>query len=225
MWTQRTTQHFRSIDEARSRASVPRIRGADPALAYTPGCCLVSGPSPSAPDLVYDYVEIEHRTVVSDGTICSLRRHRPQKRPCRSWRVRRCCSRSSVAWTRSRSAWTPLTPREIIETIVPDRAGLRRGQPRRTSPRRAASRSRTACRSGLDIPIFHDDQHGTAIVVIAALESAVRLTSREMSGLRVVVSGAGAAGVAGDQHAARGGVKDRVRVADSQGLLCPGART
>ena len=48
----------------------------------------------------------------------------------------------------------------------------------------------------LPIPIFHDDQHGTAIVTLAALENAARLTSREYANLRVVISGAGAAGIA-----------------------------
>ena len=48
----------------------------------------------------------------------------------------------------------------------------------------------------LDIPVFHDDQHGTAVVVLAALGNALRLTGRLMETTRVVVSGAGAAGVA-----------------------------
>ena len=48
----------------------------------------------------------------------------------------------------------------------------------------------------LDIPVFHDDQHGTAIVVLAALFNACRLTGRELSDLRVSMAGAGAAGVA-----------------------------
>ncbi len=48
----------------------------------------------------------------------------------------------------------------------------------------------------LDIPVFHDDQHGTAIVVVAALQNAARLTGRSLADLRVVVSGAGAAGIA-----------------------------
>ena len=48
----------------------------------------------------------------------------------------------------------------------------------------------------LDIPVFHDDQHGTAIVVLAALLNACRLTGRRIEGLRVVMAGAGAAGVA-----------------------------
>src|SRR5665811_511777 len=48
----------------------------------------------------------------------------------------------------------------------------------------------------LNIPVFHDDQHGTAVVVLAALENALKLTGRAMGGARVVISGAGAAGVA-----------------------------
>jgi malate dehydrogenase (oxaloacetate-decarboxylating) len=48
----------------------------------------------------------------------------------------------------------------------------------------------------LDIPVFHDDQHGTAVVVLAAVMNALRLTHRKMKRLRIVISGAGAAGVA-----------------------------
>jgi malate dehydrogenase (oxaloacetate-decarboxylating) len=49
-------------------------------------------------------------------------------------------------------------------------------------------------RQELDIPVFHDDQHGTAIVVLAALTNALRVVGRQMSDIRVVVSGVGAAG-------------------------------
>lgn len=48
----------------------------------------------------------------------------------------------------------------------------------------------------LDIPVFHDDQHGTAIVALAGLINATKITSREFSDLKIVISGAGAAGVA-----------------------------
>jgi malate dehydrogenase (oxaloacetate-decarboxylating) len=51
-------------------------------------------------------------------------------------------------------------------------------------------------RRRLNIPVFHDDQHGTAVVVLAALRNAARVTGRDIGDLRVVVSGAGAAGVA-----------------------------
>ena len=48
----------------------------------------------------------------------------------------------------------------------------------------------------MDIPVFHDDQHGTAIICLAALINAVELTGKNFSTLRVVVNGAGAAGIA-----------------------------
>ncbi|HUG93052.1 MAG TPA: malic enzyme-like NAD(P)-binding protein [Planctomycetaceae bacterium] len=48
----------------------------------------------------------------------------------------------------------------------------------------------------LDIPVFHDDQHGTAIVVLAALKNALRVVSKDLSNLRVTMNGAGAAGIA-----------------------------
>ena len=73
----------------------------------------------------------------------------------------------------------------------------------------------------LDIPVFHDDQHGTAIVVLAALRNAARLTGRHLGDLRVVVSGAGAAGVAVTRMLLDAGIGD-IAVADRQGLLHAG---
>ena len=73
----------------------------------------------------------------------------------------------------------------------------------------------------LDIPVFHDDQHGTAIVTVAALHNAARLTGRTLADLRVVVSGAGAAGVAVTKMLIDGGVGD-IAVADSKGMIHDG---
>ena len=75
----------------------------------------------------------------------------------------------------------------------------------------------------LDIPVFHDDQHGTAIVVLAGLINAAAVVGRTLDSLRVVVSGAGAAGVAVARLLARAGVRDLV-VCDSRGIISP-ART
>ena len=72
----------------------------------------------------------------------------------------------------------------------------------------------------LDIPIFHDDQHGTAIVVTAALINAAAVSQRTLADLRVVVSGAGAAGVAVTNMLIDSGIGD-IAVADSKGLLHP----
>ena len=72
----------------------------------------------------------------------------------------------------------------------------------------------------LDIPVFHDDQHGTAIVVLAALINAARVVDKDMASLQVVVSGAGAAGVAVANIMTRAGIADVV-VCDSRGIVSP----
>jgi malate dehydrogenase (oxaloacetate-decarboxylating) len=75
-------------------------------------------------------------------------------------------------------------------------------------------------RERLDIPVFHDDQHGTAIVVLAALINAAKVVDKSLGSLRVVVSGAGAAGVAVANILARAGIVDVV-VCDSRGIVSP----
>jgi len=70
----------------------------------------------------------------------------------------------------------------------------------------------------LDIPVFHDDQHGTAVVALAALEGALRITRRDIATARVVISGAGAAGVAVARILLAAGVSD-LAVTDRRGVL------
>ncbi|MFF2112675.1 NAD(P)-dependent malic enzyme [Rhodococcus koreensis] len=70
----------------------------------------------------------------------------------------------------------------------------------------------------LDCPVMHDDQHGTAIVVLAALKGAVKVQDRDLRGLRVVISGAGAAGVACANILLAAGIAD-VTVLDSKGIV------
>ncbi|MEX0715956.1 MAG: NAD-dependent malic enzyme [Planctomycetaceae bacterium] len=73
----------------------------------------------------------------------------------------------------------------------------------------------------LDIPVFHDDQHGTAIVVLAALENALRVVKKEMGEIRVIVNGAGAAGLAITKLLLEVGVKNIV-VCDREGVVRKG---
>ena len=70
----------------------------------------------------------------------------------------------------------------------------------------------------LDIPVFHDDQHGTAVVVLAALLNACKLTGRRLEDLRVLVVGLGAAGIAVSRILMQAGVRDVVGC-DSRGAL------
>ncbi|MHA6792960.1 NAD(P)-dependent malic enzyme [Pseudonocardia bannensis] len=73
----------------------------------------------------------------------------------------------------------------------------------------------------LDCPVMHDDQHGTAIVLLAALRGACAVAGRDLSGLRTVISGAGAAGVACAKILLAAGARDVV-VLDSRGVLDAG---
>ena len=70
----------------------------------------------------------------------------------------------------------------------------------------------------LDIPVFHDDQHGTAIVVLAALRNAMKIVGLEKSAIKVVFSGAGAAGIACAKLLKFWGVKN-IKMADSHGII------
>jgi malate dehydrogenase (oxaloacetate-decarboxylating) len=70
----------------------------------------------------------------------------------------------------------------------------------------------------LDIPVFHDDQHGTAVVTLAALQNALRIVNKTMDSLKVVVNGAGAAGIAVTKLLLRAGVRDIV-LCDRAGAL------
>ena len=73
----------------------------------------------------------------------------------------------------------------------------------------------------LDIPVFHDDQHGTAVVVLAALINALRLVKKNAEDLRVVMIGAGAAGVAVSRLLMKSGVQDII-LFDSKGAIYKG---
>lgn len=70
----------------------------------------------------------------------------------------------------------------------------------------------------LDIPVFHDDQHGTAIVILAGLINAARVTDKDLGTLKVLIHGAGAAGLATAHLLERAGV-EAITVMDSRGVL------
>ena len=75
-------------------------------------------------------------------------------------------------------------------------------------------------RRSLDIPVFHDDQHGTAIVVLAALTNALKVVGKQMSDIKVALSGAGAAGVAVAKLLEAAGTADIVAL-DRGGIISP----
>ena len=79
----------------------------------------------------------------------------------------------------------------------------------------------TRLKEELDIPVFHDDQHGTAIVVAAALINSLKLAKKELGAIKLVINGAGAAGIAICKFLLKLGVKDII-MCDKKGVICKG---
>ncbi|MDR0140312.1 NADP-dependent malic enzyme [Metabacillus idriensis] len=73
----------------------------------------------------------------------------------------------------------------------------------------------------LNIPVFHDDQHGTAIVVYAALINALRLVKKKQEEIKLVLNGAGSAGIAIAKLLLEAGIQD-ITLVSLEGILCPG---
>jgi malate dehydrogenase (oxaloacetate-decarboxylating) len=108
-------------------------------------------------------------------------------------------------------------PDEIVETLVRLRPTFGAVNLEDISAPRCFEIERRVIEA-LDCPVMHDDQHGTAIVVLSALMGASKLLGRDMTSLRVAVSGAGAAGVACSKLLLAMGVSD-ITVCDSRGIL------
>jgi malate dehydrogenase (oxaloacetate-decarboxylating) len=112
------------------------------------------------------------------------------------------------------------TPEEIIETVVriaPVFGGINLEDI--AAP--ACFEIEDRLKDLLDIPVFHDDQHGTAVVALAALESALRIVDKPMGSLRVVIAGVGAAGVAISKILLEAGVAEIIGV-DRKGAIWEG---
>ncbi|MFD2081955.1 malate dehydrogenase (oxaloacetate-decarboxylating) [Actinopolymorpha cephalotaxi] len=103
---------------------------------------------------------------------------------------------------------------EVVRSIAPGFAGINLEDI--SAPRCFEVERRL--RELLDIPVFHDDQHGTAIVVLAALTNALRIVGKDLAHVRIVMSGAGAAGSAILRLLLAAGAKD-VLVADIEGVI------
>ena len=111
-------------------------------------------------------------------------------------------------------------PDEIVETIVRLRPTFGAVNLEDISAPRCFEIERRVIEA-LDCPVMHDDQHGTAIVVLAALRGATTILDRDMHTLRVVISGAGAAGVACANILLAAGIRD-ITLLDSKGIVHSG---
>ena len=203
------------------RSTAPLRDAADLSLAYTPGVARVCQAIAGDPALAARYTWTSRLVaVVTDGTaVLGL----GDIGPAASMPVMegKCCLfRAFAGLDALPIALATTDVDEIVETVVrlaPSFGGVNLEDI--SAPRCFEIEERL--RERLDIPVFHDDQHGTAIVVLAALRNAARLTGRELSDLRVVIAGAGAAGVACAKILLAAGIGD-IAVADSRGILHTG---
>ena len=173
--TDRTLLHARRRQDRVSATSTRCETRDDLSMAYTPGVARVCTAIAEDPDKAFQYT-IKRNTVavVTDGTaVLGLGDIGPAAAmPVMEGKAM--LFKEFAGVDAFPICLDTKDPDEIVADRRGDRARLRRHQPRGHLARRAASRSRSACRPTLDIPVFHDDQHGTAIVVLAALLNALQ---------------------------------------------------
>lgn len=202
-------------------ATVPMLNAEDLAMSYTPGVAKVCEAIAADPEAAHEYTWVSNTVaVITDGTaVLGL----GDIGPAASMPV---MEGKAVLFKQFGGvdaipvALATKDVDEIVETIVrlaPTFGGINLEDI--SSPRCFEIERRLIER--LDIPVFHDDQHGTAVVVLAALYNALRVTDREMSEVKVVMSGAGAAGVAVTRMLMAAGVR-KISVVDRRGVIHDG---
>ncbi|MFJ2606089.1 NADP-dependent malic enzyme [Streptomyces sp. NPDC087425] len=200
------------------QATVPVRDRDDLSLAYTPGVARVCTAIAEQPELVNDYTwKSSVVAVVTDGTaVLGLGDIGPEASlPVMEGKAILFKQFGGVDAVPIALACTDVD--EIVETVVrlaPSFGGVNLED---ISAPRCFEIERTL-QERLDIPVFHDDQHGTAIVTLAALRNAARLTGKGLAELRAVISGAGAAGVAIAKMLVEAGIGD-VAVTDRKGVV------
>ncbi|ANJ09456.1 NADP-dependent malic enzyme [Streptomyces parvulus] len=203
------------------QATVPVRDKEDLSLAYTPGVAKVCSAIAEQPDLVHDYTwKSSVVAVVTDGTaVLGLGDIGPEASlPVMEGKAILFKQFGGVDAVPIALACTDAD--EIVETVVrlaPSFGGVNLEDI--SAPR--CFEIERKLQERLDIPVFHDDQHGTAVVTLAALRNAVRLSGRTLGELRAVISGAGAAGVAIAKMLVEAGIGD-VALADRKGIISAG---
>ena len=205
------------------RGKMPVKTRDDLSMAYTPGVARVCMAIHDDPEKAYT-LTIKQNTVavVTDGTaVLGLGDIGPERRHAGHGR-----QGAALQGVRRRRRVAALPGHQGRRRDRDDRARRSRrcsaASTSRTSRRRAASRSRSGCSAELDIPVFHDDQHGTAVVVLAALINALKVVGKTMPDVRVVFTGAGAAGIADRQDPADGRGASTSSAATAQGAIYAG---
>jgi malate dehydrogenase (oxaloacetate-decarboxylating) len=200
------------------QATVPVRDKDDLSLAYTPGVARVCTAIAEQPELVNDYTwKSNVVAVVTDGTaVLGLGDIGPQASlPVMEGKAILFKQFGGVDAVPIALDCTGVD--EIVETVVrlaPSFGGVNLEDI--SAPR--CFEIEKQLQERLDIPVFHDDQHGTAVVTLAALRNAAKLSGREIGDLRAVISGAGAAGVAIAKMLIGAGVGD-VALTDRKGVI------
>ncbi|WP_239149087.1 NADP-dependent malic enzyme [Streptomyces sp. SID12501] len=203
------------------RATVPLTGPDELSLAYTPGVARVCTAIAERPELVFDYTwKSSSVAVVTDGTaVLGLGNIGPQASlPVMEGKAILFKQLADVDAVPIALDCTDVD--EIVETVVriaPAFGGINLEDI--SAPRCFEIERRLQER--LDIPVFHDDQHGTAVVTLAALWNAATVTGRRLADLRAVVAGAGASGIAVARILLEAGIGDVV-VGDSKGVVHEG---
>ncbi|MDT0319486.1 MULTISPECIES: NADP-dependent malic enzyme [unclassified Streptomyces] len=199
-------------------ATVPVRDRDDLSLAYTPGVARVCAAIAERPELVHEYTwKSKVVAVVTDGSaVLGLGDIGPEASlPVMEGKA--ILFKQFGGVDAVPVALDCRDPDEIVETVArlaPSFGGINLEDI--AAPR--CFEIERKLQERLDIPVFHDDQHGTAVVTLAALRNAARLTGRALADLRVVISGAGAAGVAIAKILLGAGVGDVV-VCDRRGVV------
>ncbi|WP_370093804.1 NADP-dependent malic enzyme [Streptacidiphilus sp. MAP12-20] len=199
-------------------ATVPVRDADDLSLAYTPGVARVCTAIAEHPELVNDYTwKSNVVAVVTDGTaVLGLGDIGPEASlPVMEGKAILFKQFGGVDAVPIALATKDVD--EIVETVVrlaPSFGGVNLEDI--SAPRCFEIERRL--QEALDIPIFHDDQHGTAVVTLAALRNAAKLTGRTLADLRAVISGAGAAGIAIAKILVGAGIGD-VSLCDRKGVV------
>ncbi len=203
------------------QSKIPIRTRNDLSLAYTPGVGRVSMAIHDRPEAAWTLTS-KGRTVavVTDGTaVLGLGNIGPVAAlPVMEGKVMLFKELAGVdAWPICLSTTDPGEIVETVKRISPGFGGINLEDI--SAPRCFEIEERL--RSELDIPVFHDDQHGTAVTVLGALLNALRVVGRELADLRIVVAGAGAAGVATARLLSAAGAKEIVGY-DVEGALHAG---
>jgi malate dehydrogenase (oxaloacetate-decarboxylating) len=203
------------------QSTVPLSSRADLSLAYTPGVAKVCEAIATSPGLARDYTWVGHTVaVVTDGSAVlglgniGARAAMPVMEG-KAVLFKQFGGVDAVPICLDTQDTDEIVA--AVKAIAPSFGGINLEDI--AAPRCFAIERRLD--EALDIPVFHDDQHGTAIVVLAALRNAALVLKRRFGDLRIVVSGAGAAGDAVTRMLVAGGATDIV-VCDSRGVLHSG---